>query len=171
MRRRAACLALLLGIAVFQGCVAPVARNGVQETLEQSSVSDRRESALALAAHQPLVSAIRFFIGTPYQYGGTNRRGMDCSGFVVAVFLRTYRMMLPHSSEELYAMACPVPADSAQTGDLVFFGARHGRRIDHVGICIDRRQFAHASTQNGVMVSSLNEEYFRKRFAGIRRLF
>jgi cell wall-associated NlpC family hydrolase len=185
MRPLAACVAIVAGMCAFQGCVAPVARYGAEQTALQSYDTDNRKNepgaALggtppatppdAAAPDEPLLVAIRSFIGTPYHYGGINKRGMDCSGFVIAVFLASYRMLLPHSSVSLYNMAFPIPADSVQPGDLVFFRTRHSRGIDHVGICLDERRFAHASPTSGVMVSSLSEEYFRKHFAGIRRLF
>jgi lipoprotein Spr len=50
-------------------------------------------------------------------------------------------------------------------GDLVFF--KSGRRhIGHVGVYLGNHFFVHASTSGGVMISSLHESYWNRRFAG-----
>ena len=47
-------------------------------------------------------------------------------------------------------------------GDLVFFSSRKSRRkVAHVGIYLKDGKFVHASTSQGVIVSSLNEPYYR----------
>jgi lipoprotein Spr len=55
-----------------------------------------------------------------------------------------------------------------QEGDLVFFNTR-GRGVTHVGIYMGNNKFAHASTARGVVISDLNEEYYRRRYLGAGR--
>lgn len=54
----------------------------------------------------------------------------------------------------------------------VFFEetSRRGHYISHVGIYLANRRFVHAGIKAGVVVSSLDEAYWRRRFAGARRL-
>jgi cell wall-associated NlpC family hydrolase len=39
-----------------------------------------------------------------------------------------------------------------------------------VGVYLANEKFVHASTSKGVMINSLNEDYYKKRFAFILRL-
>ena len=46
-------------------------------------------------------------------------------------------------------------------GDLLFFTSnRSKRKVAHVGIYLKNGKFIHASTSKGVIVSSLNEQYY-----------
>jgi lipoprotein Spr len=54
-----------------------------------------------------------------------------------------------------------------QEGDLVFFNTRGG--VSHVGFYLQNNKFVHAASSGGVMVSDLNDEYWDKRFIGVRR--
>jgi cell wall-associated NlpC family hydrolase len=58
-------------------------------------------------------------------------------------------------------------------GDLVFFVTR-GRSISHVGLVTEVSngdvKFIHSSTSQGVIVSSLSEDYWAKRFTHASRV-
>ena len=56
-----------------------------------------------------------------------------------------------------------------QEGDLVFFQTT-GRTISHVGVYLANNKFTHASTSGGVMISDLNEDYWKKRFRAAGRV-
>jgi cell wall-associated NlpC family hydrolase len=118
-----------------------------------------------------LESIIKRHIGTPYRYGGMSRRGMDCSGFVNVVFSELNHARLPRTSRAMSRLGKPVASTDARAGDLVFFRGGIFKRINHVGIYIGDGRFAHASRKKGVICSELDSEYYRKHFAGIRRLF
>ena len=109
------------------------------------------------------------YIGVPYEYGGTTKEGIDCSGFTQRVFLNALRLKLPRSTAEQFRTGRPVPADSLMFGDLVFFNTT-GVTPSHVGIYIEDDVFAHASVINGVTFSSLEAEYYRERLVGARRM-
>ena len=53
---------------------------------------------------------------------------------------------------------------SLKTGDLVFFNTSSKRRrgINHVGLYLKNGKFIHASTSRGVIISNLQENYYRK---------
>jgi hypothetical protein len=111
------------------------------------------------------------FLGTPYRYGGTSRRGMDCSGFVVVVFRKLNGAALPRSSRRQRRLGKPVSRNRAKAGDLVFFRGGVFNLVNHVGIYMGDGEFAHASSSKGVVYTDLDDEYFGPRFAGFRRLF
>lgn len=109
------------------------------------------------------------FIGTPYKYGGADRTGMDCSGFVVRVFSDIFDMKIPHSTKKLLRMGREVGENRLCTGDLLFFYS-NGLGISHVGIYLENNSFIHASSSRGVIISKMDNRYYRRNLAGIRRI-
>lgn len=108
-------------------------------------------------------------INTPYLWGGTTSNGIDCSAFVMTVFRRALDIELPRTSIMQSTVGEEVNRDELQFGDLVFFNTL-GRRISHVGIYIGEGYFAHSSSNGGVKVSSLNEDYYNSRYVTARRV-
>ena len=108
--------------------------------------------------------------GAPYRYGKESpREGFDCSGFVRHVY-RQQGINLPRSAKDMAAKLPPVPKSAVHSGDLVFFNI-NGKPYSHVGIYVNNDHFIHApSAQTGhVLVSSLKNDYWYKRFMGVRR--
>ena len=96
-------------------------------------------------------AAAAALIGTPYEFGGADVGGFDCSGLALYVYERA-GISIPRTAAEQQRAAQPVPLTQLAPGDLVFF--RIGRHhIDHVGIYIGAGRFVHAPHQ-GVAVSS-----------------
>lgn len=102
------------------------------------------------------------WIGTPYRYGGTTKKGVDCSGLTMSIYRTVYRKKLSRNSEEQRDKDCQrVLKRNLREGDLVFFhNGKKKRRASHVGIYLKDSRFIHASTSVGVVVSSLNERYY-----------
>lgn len=109
------------------------------------------------------------FLGTPYKEGGSNKWGMDCSGFVMEVYKQYAGFKLPHSTEKLFKLVKKVDKEELGHGDLVFF-TDYGFLPSHVGIYIGEGKFAHSTKGYGVVVSSLDDEYYRKTYIGARRV-
>lgn len=128
----------------------------------------RGDSGLSKKHRQSLVSIAGSYLGTPYRYGGVNSKGFDCSGFVYKVYKRAINWDVPRTTSSQYEASYKVPSSNARAGDLVFFRI-NGGRIDHVGMMINNYQFIHASKSSGVVISDFSNEYYRKRFASIRR--
>ncbi|MEE4177228.1 MAG: NlpC/P60 family protein [Bacteroides sp.] len=117
-----------------------------------------------------LIREVSSWLGTPHRYAGTTREGADCSGFVMEVFRTVYQVSLPRSSAEMASKARTVSKVRLQEGDLVFFRTSGGRKISHVGIYLSTNKFIHASSSRGVIVSDLNEPYYRRTFAHAGRV-
>ena len=115
-----------------------------------------------------LFSAIDESLGTRYRYGGASPDGFDCSGLVLYLYQKNFRMILPRTASELAAFGTIVPKNSLLPGDLVFF-SNEGRIIDHVGIFVGQERFVHAS-RNGVKFSRLYEPYYDSHYAFAARL-
>ena len=111
------------------------------------------------------------FVGIPYRWGGDNVvEGMDCSGFVRAVY-NLCGLSIPRTSRDQFKAGDLVAKDDLKDGDLVFFGSS-ADKINHVGIYVGGGRFVHAPRRGEeIRVTAVNESYFEKRFVGARRYF
>lgn len=128
-------------------------------------------SASGIAANGVLMRAIGL-VGTPYRYGGDSPQGgFDCSGLVQFVFRDSAGIRLPRSTRELVAMdARRVDRDQLRGGDLVFFNPGGGG-ASHIGIYVGEGRFVHAPNRGGtVRLDLLDSEYWRRAYAGARRI-
>ncbi|MCH8494631.1 MAG: NlpC/P60 family protein [Balneolales bacterium] len=123
------------------------------------------------AARSPegkLMNALEQWKGTPYVLGGTNRSGIDCSAFVQVVMRSEFGINLPRTTADQLGVGIRVRRSRLRAGDLVFF--QTGRTTRHVGIMVNRKEFLHASTSSGPMISSLDERYWSQRYMRARRV-
>ena len=106
------------------------------------------------------------WIGVPYRSGGNSKRGVDCSGLTSAIYKKVYRKNLERNSDDQRKKDCrKVKKGKLREGDLVFFhNGRKKKRASHVGIYLKNRKFIHASTSHGVIISSLDEDYWKKHW-------
>ncbi|OFY83705.1 MAG: hypothetical protein A3F72_12905 [Bacteroidetes bacterium RIFCSPLOWO2_12_FULL_35_15] len=103
------------------------------------------------------------WVGTRYKYAGKSKKGIDCSGFVGEMYRNTYCITLSGGSRDIWPTVIPVEKKDLQEGDILFFKIKRGQ-ISHVGIYLGNNKFAHASVAYGVIISDLNEEYYKKYF-------
>ena len=120
---------------------------------------------------QQIKKRLKEYIGIPYRKGGMSKKGMDCSGFVRTVYTNFFDIELPNSARDQFGFAefKKIEAPEMQPGDLIFFANNKKKRISHVGVYLSDRQFIHASSSQGVTVSSLDDRYWKKRFVGSKR--
>nr|NJM04909.1 C40 family peptidase [Desulfobacula sp.] len=127
-------------------------------------------SAVGLTEQQ-FENQLKQFVGIPYRRGGTTTNGLDCSGFVRLVYDQIFGIDLPHSSSAQFKFSDlkKIDKNEMQPGDLIFFGNKGKKRINHVGVYISDNKFIHASSTDGIKVSGLDESYWKKRFVGTKR--
>jgi len=119
-------------------------------------------------ARQALLRAAESRIGAPYRYGGAGPDAFDCSGLVAYAY-REIGLDVPRTAAAQFAAATPVARRELRPGDLVFFRLA-GRDVSHVGIYAGGDRFVHAPQTGGhVRAASLDEETFRRGFAGAGR--
>ncbi len=117
---------------------------------------------------QPAVASALRWLGTPYVYGGTGRRGIDCSSLVQQAFANC-GVRLPRTAAQQARVGTPVDATQLQPGDRLYFSAS-GTRVDHTGLYMGSGLFVHASGRGRqVMVSKLTDRAHWNIFYGARR--
>ena len=102
-------------------------------------------------------------VGTPYEFGGADARGFDCSGLAVYAH-EAVGLDIPRTARDQDHAAQPVSLSDLRPGDLLFFriAARH---VNHVGIYTGGGRFVHAPRRGEfVSYASLEDPYFRKHF-------
>lgn len=117
-------------------------------------------------SNMPLYAEASLWLGVPYRYGGLTRAGVDCSGFTYILYDKVYRLKIPRSTKELSEIKMKkVSHNKLRAGDLVFFATTNNKKkITHVGVYLKDGYFVHASTQRGVVVNHLYENYYKKNW-------
>ncbi len=106
--------------------------------------------------------------GTPYKYGGTSLKGVDCSSLIQIIYKDAFGITIPRTSKNQAKIGYKIKRKDAKEGDLVFFKTGHNSR--HSGILIANGKFIHSSTRYGVIISSLNNPYWKSKYWQIRRV-
>jgi len=105
-------------------------------------ISARDSEAREARTRANAVKIAKEYLGTPYKYGGTNKRGMDCSGLVYRVFYHRMGMTnVPRTAADQWRWKGAirrVSLGSTKPGDLVFSDFDRNGRVDHVGIAVRR---------------------------------
>jgi cell wall-associated NlpC family hydrolase len=121
-----------------------------------------------------IINTALTYSGVRYKFGGTTRKGMDCSGLLYVAFAE-HDIKLPRTSYHMAEEGKRIRIEHVTKGDLLFFRTlRRGKRINHVGLVVavegDDIKFIHASSSRGVIVSSLREGYWNYAFIKATRI-
>lgn len=137
-------------------------------------LENEREHKTDAKVAEKIVKHAKSFEGTRYKYGGTTKKGMDCSGLVYVSFLEE-GLSLPRTSRAMSLQGRRLYLKEVSTGDLLFFETDKNKKvINHVGLVVqadrDHIYFIHSSTSRGVIISSLSETYWKDNFVMARRV-
>jgi cell wall-associated NlpC family hydrolase len=131
------------------------------------------ENTTASATSNIITTALSFE-GTRYKFGGMDNKGMDCSGLVYTCY-KSEQIELPRISRDMAKQGVRITLDEIAKGDLIFFiTGKNKKTINHVGlvVAIDNGsiKFIHSTTSLGVIISSMEESYWKKAFIEVRRI-
>jgi len=104
---------------------------------------------------------------TPYKFGGYGSNGIDCSAFVQRTYYDLFHMKIPRTTKEQVKAGWKVPRSQIRTSDLIFFKTGYNSR--HVGVYLQNGDFMHASSSHGIIISNINDPYWKKRYWMVRR--
>lgn len=163
---------LLIVILCFYSCGSSkrASKKKTASTKTTRTVSTSKPSAKA----KSIIDFAEEFTGVRYKYGGTTRKGMDCSGLIYTSF-REYNVAIPRVSADMAKKGEWIDIKAIKPGDLVFFATKkNSRRINHVGLVTKVRgldfEFIHATTSKGVITSSIKERYWYLAYVQARRV-
>jgi cell wall-associated NlpC family hydrolase len=140
----------------------------MQSAHESLRAQPARRSAEADPVEKRILDEYRQWRGTRHKMGGTGSQGIDCSGFVKAIYRDAFNIDLPRTTKEQVKRGKPISFNRLQPGDLVFFKPPTYAR--HVGIFLSQSKFIHASKKKGVTVSKIDADYWRKYYWTARRI-
>ncbi|NLY23425.1 MAG: LysM peptidoglycan-binding domain-containing protein [Bacteroidales bacterium] len=129
----------------------------------------RKKSASATLPEE-VVDFGKKYLGKPYRYAARGPRAFDCSGYTAFVFKEFGYNLNPSSAGQHQQFPAVSRKEDLQKGDLVFFeGRRKNGKVGHVGIITETLpngtfRFIHASTGNGVTITSSSDIYWRSRY-------
>lgn len=125
------------------------------------------------ALNLKLYRFIDYWLHTPYLWGGTTKRGIDCSAFIQRLLADVYNIEIPRTSVQQFFTNNIEPFGSRHylaEGDLVFFRTMKGKVISHVGLYLGNRRFVNSSSTYGVSIANLDEPYWKSKYVAAGRV-
>lgn len=170
MKKIITILLITISILSCKSTKKTVSVKGDKSSKKEVSYKEKKGSKEA----NNIIKTALSYNGTPYKYGGTTRRGMDCSGLVYASFQEN-DIALQRASYMMATQGKKIKLKDVEKGDLLFFTTnKSSRKINHVGLVVDVRgndiRFIHSTTSRGVLVSSLSEGYWNYAFNHARKI-
>ena len=138
------------------------------DTSKPTTLAPYGRSFISGTQGKQIVSTAQTLMGIPYVFGGTTTKGFDCSGLLQYVF-KMHGLTIPRLADEQYNLGKAAKPNQLVAGDLVFF-TTYTAGVSHCGIYVGDGKFLHASSSKGVKIDSLDNEYWKTRFVGARKI-
>lgn len=170
MKKTITILLITISILSCKSTKKTVSVKGDTASKKEASYKEKKGSKEA----NNIIKTALSYNGTPYKYGGTTKRGMDCSGLIYISF-KENDIALQRASYMMATQGKKIKLKNVEKGDLLFFTTnKSSRKINHVGLVVDVRgndiRFIHSTTSRGVLVSSLSEGYWNYAFNHARKI-
>nr|WP_299048168.1 C40 family peptidase [uncultured Polaribacter sp.] len=146
----------------------------IMSACSSSKTISKKPAKKPVSKVDKIVANAMQYRGVGYKFGGTTKRGMDCSGIVYVAY-GSQNVLLPRISRDMAKRGKKVSLNKVKKGDLLFFKTNKGRRsINHVGLVVSHQKgvirFIHSTTSRGVIVSPLLEKYWKNSFVKATRI-
>ena len=163
-------ICILILLCSFTSCKSSKRISEHSNRIERASAKNTTANNLS----DDIIKNAESYNGVRYKYGGITTKGMDCSGLIYVSF-KTENIILPRISRDMAKKGILIKLSEAKKGDLLFFKTNKNRNvINHVGLVVTTNsgniEFIHSTTSNGVITSSLTEQYWRRAFIEARRI-
>ena len=117
---------------------------------------------------QQLFHAYKKWAGTKYCYGGENYNGIDCSALTQIIYKEAFNIDIPRTTKQQIKLGRSIAKKDLQEGDILFFKTSY--KGLHSAIYLERGYFIHASSTNGVTLSSIYNPYWRTKYYQAKRV-
>lgn len=139
----------------------------------QGSIGNTEEVRSRARSLAPEDWAARYFLGSPYQWGGVTPWGVDCSGLVQSTYAAR-GIAMPRDSSQQATAGEPVAPEAMVPGDLLFFNGDAGR-ITHVAFAGQDDTIIHSTISCGGCVQEswrpgTRAAALRERLVAVRRV-
>ena len=171
-------IALILFIIVTFSSCGSTKNKRVVTRKSQTTKTVKKSNKPTTTAKPSIVESIiknaEKYEGTRYKYGGTTKKGMDCSGLIYTAF-KEDNITIPRVSSAMAKTGDWIDLKNVREGDLLFFATKkNSRSVNHVGLVTaingDTIAFIHSTTSKGVITSTLKEKYWYFAFVQARRV-
>ena len=159
---------VLIALLLFTGCSTKIGKGSKTKTYKTDYSSISHKEQVVYSDLDKLYPYHNKWHRTPYKLGGFGSNGIDCSAFVQRAYKDNFNRTIPRTTKQLANYGKKVSRSSIKTGDLVFFKTGYNTR--HVGIYLQHGDFIHASSSKGVIISNINDPYWKKRYWMTRRV-
>ena len=156
----------------YLAVMLPSGKKGYVRSSDVNLFDDWAEKSSATPDN--IVRTAMTFLGSPYMWGGTSTKGVDCSGLSRMVYFLNGVLLTRNASQQA-KKGIEVDIKDIKPGDLLFFGKSatedKPERVTHVGIYIGDNRFIHSSQV--VRINSLNptdEDYYGGNLLRVRRV-
>ncbi|MBS1531981.1 MAG: C40 family peptidase [Bacteroidetes bacterium] len=141
-------------------------REGVPLT-NDSYIADKYAKLLAVPVdsitNHKLYALIEWFSSTPYKFGGSDVKGVDCSGLTYVIEKEVYSVIIPRSTLQQANFVSAKNVSDLQEGDLIFLKLG-GTSVNHVGVYLQNGYFVHATSNMGLVLDNLTDPLIQEHF-------
>ena len=169
----------VFSVPTTEDTIAIVPTTSITKTNKKSTALQIKFGKELFVAPQKIINDklygfINNWLGIPYQWGGMNEKGIDCSAFVQRLYKEVYDIHIPRTSlEQYYTAWVELYKDTTylNEGDLVFFKTMNNNNaVTHVGFYLQNGYFVNASSSQGVSIAKLNSSYWKGKYRACGRL-
>ncbi|MDU4652814.1 C40 family peptidase [Sneathia sanguinegens] len=134
----------------------------------KEKLSNAYEQIDNIILFESLMNAFGHWKGTKYRWGGDSKDGIDCSALTRRIYRAVFNgYELPRVSVDQIKRGKIVSKENLKPGDILFFRPRNS--VNHTAVYVGNSLFINASSSNGVILSSLENSYWKQYFKfGVR---